>query len=331
MPIDYFSLETMLKSKTGLAYYNSSRTELICRCPFCEANSNKRHGHLYIQVASGDTIPLWHCFKCQEGDSNSGTIIKLIRKLGEDPRNYMTPDMISNANSRQLRYTYYKKNFGVKTYIIPELKEHLYKEKCIYLHGRFGFDVNLGLIPGLILNIREFIQNNNIDLGNKSHLLDYYEGNFVGFISNRGTTLTLRNIDSSSPFRYNKLFLTPTGYFKDFYGIKTGAIKDKNAIVLCEGIFDLLVAINSSELQDIKKKSCYWAAILGNKFENVISSVLDICKLTAAHFVILSDSNKKKDKGYSFFSKNPSVLSLDVYYNRMGSDFGKLPINLVKI
>jgi len=323
--IDYNNLQDLLKEKTGLAYFNASKDELICRCPICEKDARKNHGHLYIKIPDHpNELPVYNCFKT---DDCKGTLIKLLRILGEDPKDYISEDMLKFRPAGK-EYSYYKKSFRKNKFIIPDIQTDKYMIKRQYLKGRLGFDTDIDKIPGLILNIRKFIMDNNIDLGNRQRFLEFYENNYVGFISNNGSILVLRNTDSSSSFRYVKINLSNNNFFKDMYSIQTCVTRsDTNTIVLCEGIFDLLVAINSHELQDLKMNSCIWAAVLGCNYYNIVPSVLDQCRLTAANFIILSD-NDKKESDYIYFKRNPSVLNLKIYRNKYGEDFGKLPIAL---
>lgn len=328
--IDYPKLLEFLKEKTGLAYYNSSSTELICRCPTCEPDSTKTHGHLYIKIPSDsrkNELPVYNCFK---SDECKGTLIKLIKTLKADPREFISEDTLKYRFGER-EYDYYKKDFKVANHKVSKPNPNDYKLKRMYLHSRLGFDFDLDRIPGLILNIREFIQSNNIDLKNKKGFLEYYETSFVGFLSDFGTLLILRNIDPSSSYRYVKIPLINSSlFFRDVFSVKTRKpTTGTNNIVLCEGIFDLLVAINSIELQELKSKSCVWVAVLGNNYPSVVPAALDKCKLTASNFTILSD-NDRIENDYKYFKYNPSVLGFEIYRNKFGKDFGKIPIGLTK-
>ena len=335
--IDFNPIQEVLKEKTGMAYFNGSRSELVCRCPICEKDSDKNHGHLYIKTTSSESeMPVYNCFRCSDDEPRrKGTILKLLRLIGENPSEYLPENLLSLKARSYIFNTsdYYKKDFGVHKYTVPKDEGDRYKLKKQYLKGRLGFEYDIEKLPGVIFNVREFVQNNNIDLREQAHLLDFFEDSFVGFVSTRGTQLHLRNIDATSSFRYAKVDLTDTKpFFKDFYGIKTNRPKMNatNTIVLCEGIFDLLVAIEDSAFNELRRNSCLWAAILGSGFSGNIPSVLDYCKLTSANFVILSDSNRQP-KHYKFFDWHPAVRSFDLYWNKDGSDFGERPIQPVKM
>jgi hypothetical protein len=329
--VDYTGVRKFLEEKTGLAKFNAGKTNIVTYCPWCETGSRKNHGHLYLEcVSNPKQMPVFHCFKCEDKNPSKGTLVKLLRILGADPRDYITEETLSSKFTGR-EYDYHNRNLDICKHRITDQNFDGYKLKKQYLHARLGFDFDLKRIPRLVLNVQRFVNENNIDLGKNKRFLEYYEKSFIGFVSDYGTILVLRNIDSNSPYRYVKIPLTENkNFFKDMYSIKNGQTRNNNnTIVLCEGIFDLLVAMNAFELQGLKIGSCLWAATLGCGYRNVIPSVLDRCKLTSSNFVILSDADKK-ERFYCKFSENPSIINFEVYWNKFGKDFGKLPISITK-
>lgn len=318
-------LVEFLEEKTGCADFDGSRNWLNIRCPNdgCSDNTDpKDHGHCGVSVRE----PFFNCFKC----GWAGSTIKLIKYLGGDPKKYLLKEVFDKDFNK---YAYKKhKHFGITNHKIAKIDSNNYKLKSQYIKGRLGFNYPIDRISGLVYNIKEFIKDNNIVLtDDKLRLLDYFESSFVGFLTARGTKLILRNIDPSASIEHAKIDLESEGiYFKDFFGIKTGYIKNKiNTIVLAEGVFDILVALEHYELLKIRRSSCYWAAVLSNHYTKSIVSVLDFCKIPKAHVIILSDRDKDIDH-FRWVSKNPFVYKLEVYHNKLGNDFGKTPIGIVK-
>lgn len=326
--MDYEKIRKVLEDKTGLAKFNASRSNIIMYCPWCEKDSKKNHGHLYLECATGNQMPVFHCFKCEDKNPSKGTLLKLLRVLGISPNEYIPTDILKSKGINR-RSDYYNKELRNIKVLVKKQNLDNYKLKRQYLHSRLGFDYDLERIPRLILNIREFIRENKIDLGERKKFLEYYERSFVGFLSDYGSILILRNIDNNSSFRYVKIPLSNNkNFFKDMYSIKIRNPREtNNTIILCEGVFDLLVAINSVELQNLKNMSCLCAAVLGCGYKKIIPTSLDACKLTAANFVILSDIDKNENYYYKF-KQDPSVLNVNIYWNKYGDDFGKLPIRL---
>lgn len=329
--IDYIGIRKLLEEKTGLAKFNAGKTNIISYCPWCELGSTKNHGHLYLECIDDPIqIPVFHCFKCEDTNKSKGTLVKLLRFLGTDPKKYISEELL-NSKSSERNYNYYSKELKIYKHKINDQNFDAYKLKRQYIQSRLGFDFDINRIPRLIFNIREFIRENKIDLKDKNRFIEYYEKSFIGFVSDDGTMMILRNIDNNSVYRYVKLPLIENkNFFKDLYTIKWGQTKKgSNTIILCEGIFDLLVSINNIELQETRNRSCLWASVLGCGYMNAISSALDRCKLTASNFVILSD----RDKNENFYHKiksHPSILNLEVCWNKYEKDFGKLPIGLIR-
>jgi hypothetical protein len=325
--IYYDKLKDFLESKLGLAYYNGAKDELVTYCPYCEPKSKKPHGHCYIKVVSTIEMPTFYCQKCNE-DGGKGTLTKLIKFLKGNPKQFISEDTLGTILTKTRDYQ--RKDFEYYEYKTVEADPDRYKLKRYYLHSRLGFEYDLDRINGLVLNIREFLYENKIELNDTvKKYLDFFETSFVGFITTRGTKLILRNIDPNSDFRYFKIDLVKNTFFNDFYGFRCGQIKNEiNKVILCEGIFDLIVGLNSFELNDIKNTSCFAAAIIGNHYGKIISSVLDYCKLTYSDLVILSDIDNNL---YKNLKLNPMVNNLEVYWNKLGKDFGAKPIEITRM
>lgn len=327
--IDYPRLREAIEQKTGLARFNGSHSNIISYCPWCEKKSTKNHGHLYIECNNSNVMPMFHCFKCEDQNPSKGTLLKLLKQLGISPQDFIPDEILKSKSLRTSEY--YQHNINKNNLIVEPQNVDRYKAKKQYLHARLGIDYDINRIPGLILNIREFIRKNNIELREREIYLEYYEQSFIGFVSSLGTVLILRNIETDSYFRYIKIPLTTNQlFFKDIYVTKQTKVNDKNnTIILCEGIFDLLVSMNHEELQELKDKSCLCAAIFGCGYHRAILTALDMCKLTAANFIILSDIDKKQGFYYKL-KQDPSVLNMEIYWNKFGKDFGALPIQLSK-
>lgn len=333
LQIDKFQKE--LKNKTGLGYFNGGRTELICRCPFpgCEIDEKKKYnyGRLYVDVNS----PVFHCFRCQ----TSGSIFKLFQQLKLNKDEFLIKDHPSliYKGSRRTSYMPTSNTNIVDVYdklILPKIEpSEMYKKKEMYLRGRIGVDENIHTIPNLVLNIREFVEKNNIPLTKyDERFLEIYEQQYVGFVSARGTIMVLRKSWGGGD-DYRKLQITNSGEFKDFFGLRSGHIKnDKiNKIVICEGIFDLLVGIKSTKLQALKQDSVFWAAALGSHYRKLVSSLLHYVKLPMVDVVVLSDKDKRDtDSIYKNLKNSPMVRNLEIYWNRYNHDFGEQDINPVK-
>lgn len=331
--INWDKFQSKIQKITGLGYFNSSRTELIARCPFpnCELEQGKsyKYGRLYIHTDS----PVFNCFRCNE----SGSILKLLRYLKLNIDEYINKDheVFKNMKSgrRVIRLNTSDVNIqnNLSNMELPEFLDR-YHNKILYMKNRIGMDIDALKIPNVIFSIREFIQKNNIHLDyNDEMMLDTFDRDYIGFLGNRGTVLILRN---TRGLDYHKINLCNPGKMKDFYGMRTSFPDGghTNKIVLCEGIFDLLVAIKSDSLSELREGSCFWAAVLGSFYRRTLISVLDYIKLSYVDVVVLSDNDKSPyDKIFSSLRNSPMVRNMKVVWNSYGNDFGQLPIHPINM
>ena len=326
--VDWDSLISIFKERYQIAKFDGSKKELIIKCPFCQVNDDRKHGKLYI--STDDDSLIYNCYLCEK----SGLLINLLKDIGLDPKIYIFDyeERIKNIRSyvkkRKKSTTVLKKEI-VKYHLENNEVKDKFIEKKNYIKGRMGFAVDLNTIPNMIFSIKDFLSANTINLNSiTNEMLEFLEHNFVGFLLNLGTKIVFRNIDSNSSFRYYNMVLQNTDdNVKDFYGFETGFIDENmNNIILCEGIFDLLVSYYSKSVDTVYNKVCYAAAILGKSYYNSVEPVLDYCGLSMANIIVLSDSDVEiKKYGYLYY-KNPMVNSLRVLKNKVGKDFGKLPI-----
>ncbi len=320
-------LKDKLKELTGLGYYNSGKSELICRCPLpgCEIDDKKTYsyGRLYIHTST----PVFNCFRCNQ----SGTIFKLLKHLQLPAQDYLNLKHEAfeglSKGVKKLNTSEIVAQNIVEQLHIPDFSDR-YKSKIMYVKGRMGMDTDVLKIPNIIFNIREFIEKNNIELQyHQKQMVDVWEQNYVGFVGNRGMTLVLRNIQGDD---YHKVNVIMPEHFKDFYGLWTNEQHSgqTNKIVLCEGIFDLLVGIKSGALSPLRESSCFWAAALGSHYRGLVMSALDYMRLTYVDVIILSDRDKRPEsKLYQQLRELPVIRNLEIYWNEYGQDFGQLPIN----
>lgn len=330
--INWNKIKELLKEKTGLGYYNTSKTELITRCLFggSDHDSSPDHGHLYISM--NEDFLVFKCFKCNE----SGNLLKLLDFYNLNKEELIEKELLERlTNYRYLKYNWNKSKNKIEKNekeikIFNEFKlTENYIKKSVYLKSRINFDIDVEDIPDIIFDVKSFIENNNIYLNTYySKMIDALQTKAIGFLGKRQQIIIFRNIDKENEddFRYIKIPLSNNNFiFNDFYGIQTDSISTTtNKIVLCEGPFDVLnIYYNNSELL---KNSMFIACVFGNNYYNVISSILDYLKLTKAKFVILSDSNMN-NLSYKNLRLHPQIENLEICWNKIGKDFGE-PTNI---
>lgn len=311
--LNFDKLQKLLEKHTDLCYFNGSKTELITRCPKCEQESIKQHGHLYIDTRS----PVFNCFRCDF----KGFISKLLTEFKISKEDVdLDLDSISFENVERTTPNIVE----VKKYDIDKDQFDKYKLKKQYMMGRLHHDLDLDKIPNLIFDFKTFLKENNIYHKKDDTMIEYLESSFVGFLGNRGQAIFCRNINSSENIQHYKLSIwNEKSDYVDFYGAWINdKLKDNNTIVLCEGAFDLLNIVSNRDLHHILSKCCFIASIANKYYYSAFDSVLDYCKLVSANLIIFGDSDTNQ-KDYKNLKHHPFINDLKIYINKHGKDFGE--------
>ena len=301
--------------------------QIICRCPWCEFNEDKDHYHLYISLEA----PIFNCFHCPDAAGHKGIISKLVKKLhGSDiTDNYVDKNKIQDFVKTKVNL---QTNINKKIDLyIPPLRENLFSHKATYLRGRLKYsDIQLESIKGLIFDVQDFINNNQIEITDQLvRLQPFLQTNFLGFLTENNSTLILRNIDPTSSFRYYKLKINESP-FLDYYKIQGLNLNSKN-IVLAEGIFDIFSEYIFDHLK-LKRDILLYATVNSKKFHTLIKSIVFHESIFRPNIYILSDRGIKLDeyRKLAYYNKH-MINSLTVYYNKIGKDFNDTPCIVEKI
>ncbi len=295
-------------------------TNIITKCPFCldhHIKTGKDHRHLYISLDS----PIFNCF--QAGCPAKGLIGKLIKQIeGKDNSSqFVNKDEIKKYKKIKVKESRSKKKeINLR---IPELNIDQWTNKEFYLKKRFKFsNLNLKHIPGLIFDVNEFLNINNITGDMKlNRIRDFLHTNFVGFVSKHNSLVIFRNIDDKSNFRYYKYKLTNMNFI-DYYCIGKVNNENKKTIVLSEGIFDIFCEYIFDSTKN-KNTSRLYASSQSDKFHSLIKSIVFDEQLFRPDVRILSDQGVDLDFYKKIKKYNKHIInSLTVYYNKAGKDFG---------
>lgn len=293
---------------------------IICRCPWCEYNKEKKHYHLYISTTS----PIFHCFHAT--CNKSGIVKRLFEKIeGRDnTEKYVAKEAIERFKRSEV---FTKKPKVEHTVIRPPLSTHIFPYKEQYLRKRFKFaNVDVKQMKGLIFDIKAFVQLNNVPLVEPlDRIIDYLHTNFIGFMSEHGSVVSLRNVDDKASFSYYKMKVFEMD-FLDYYKAD-GMDKASNLILLGEGIFDIMTEHIFDALNLKSKANLYACGFSGGSYANLIKSLTFYEQTFRWDVVILSDRDipLKKYQQLKKYQGHP-INSLTVYYNRSGNDFNVTPI-----
>lgn len=306
----------------NLGEVRETSKNLIVPCPWCEFGKEKDHYHLYISLEA----PIFHCFHggCEMG----GILTKFMKKVaGHDN----SDDFIDKSKAIELKT---QKVFTEKTgskVRLPKIKPSEFPMKDLYIRKRFKFaNISMKRVKGLIFDVHEFININQITVDETLfRLRDYLHNNFVGFLTENGSTVIFRNIDHSHSMKFFKLKIQWQN-FLDYYKLQGGE-PNSTKIVLAEGIFDIFsehIYNNLNIKQDVK----LYASALSSKFIALIQSIVFHEQIFRPDIIILSDRGIDKDYYSKMKHFNKHIInSLSVYYNKTGKDFNDTPVTPVRV
>ena len=293
---------------------------IVTRCPWCEYGQTKKHYHLYISTVS----PIFHCFHaaCSKG----GFISQLCEKIeGKDTSaQYVDKTKVQEYIKHKTDLTQTKAQ--VVNIQLPPLNTASFRYKEMYLQKRFRFVNNV--IPnmrGLVYDISAFIEMNNVVLTEAQlRIRDYLHSNFIGFLTEHKSVLSLRNVDDSATFSYYKMKLFDTN-FVDYYKID-GYDKSSNRVILGEGIFDIYSEHIFDSLNLRESSNMYACALSGGSYGTILNSLAFYEQIFRPDVVILSDRDMPLQKYKQLKRFSVLMNSLTIYYNRTGKDFNVTPI-----
>jgi len=307
--------------KDNLRDVRVTSKNIICRCPYCEFNKTKKHYHLYIALDA----PIFHCWqaRCEK----SGFIGKLTSYIdGKDQTDLFVDKSLIKETTHKKLVNPLKEKKALK---IPEINADQFKMKSMYMKYRLGFDVDVKSLNNLVFDVEEFVNINNIKLDDKNQgLMDFLQNNFVGFLTEHGSLLILRNIDPNASFRYYKLDLDESE-FLDYYKIN-GSSFNSNKVVVSEGIFDIFAEqrIDSLKIRDNVK---LYAASLSGSFPSLLKAIVFHEQIYRLEVIVLSHKDVDLEVYKKMKKFNSHVIdSLSVFYNSSGKDFASFPVNPVR-
>ena len=298
---------------------------IIIPCPWCEYGQEKDHYHLYI----GLDAPIFHCFHggCEIG----GVLSKLMKKIAGHDVSDVFIDKDKVKEYEKLKNVFVDKDESLKGIKLPPVKPEMFPAKELYLQRRLKFsNIRSENIKGLIYDIHEFININNIPVGESLfRLRDYLHNNFIGFLTQHGTTAMFRNIDNAHTMRFYKLKIQNSN-FLDFYRLP-GNNSKSSKVVLAEGIFDIF-SEHIYDFINIKSDVRLYASVLSSKYLGLIQSIVYHEQLFRPDVIILSDRGIDREyyKKLKFFNQH-IINTLSIYYNKTGKDFNETPVTPERI
>ena len=301
---------------------------IICRCPWCEMNVETDHYHCWISKDA----PIFNCFHCGETSPAKGSIKKLLRKItGLDNEAEKYVDKAKLAEMKHAKITTEKQALQKRELEFPEITETQFPQKAEYFKSRFGYhDIKMSSVPKLVYDVSEFLRINNIPMDSVLNAnINFFQTNFIGFVTENHTTMILRNIDQESKFRYYKFKISYTK-FLDYYKL-VGPSPESTHIILGEGIFDIY-SDYIFDFTGLKKEVAFYASANSNKYMSLLNSVIFHEQIFRPNIHIISDRGIELDfyRRIAYYSR-ATLESMTVYYNKLGDDFNDLPCEVEKI
>lgn len=176
------------------AYPVAGRREINCRCFYCADSSNIRKGHFYISVPNEDEPSYFYCQKCHtQGVVSNDKLIEwgiFDSQMGVELTRYNKKVLSLKKNKKFLDSVIY----NIKSTFVTDDKLSLYKLK--YINDRIGTTLTLNdcVQNKIILNVKDLIQENRLELTRNPNIVDQLDANFLGFLSFDNAFINMRNL-----------------------------------------------------------------------------------------------------------------------------------------
>jgi len=339
-------LYDLLKKSNKIAYFNTAKTEVIVRCPYCGDSQEASHAHMYIA-----TVPPYQ-FYCQRCNTKGYFGAKNLNDLSLD--NSELGLMLDKSIKKTVKNT---TKTGKSVFEFLNKKRDLltfnensprFLRKIDYLEERFGRSIDVNNLTDLkvVFDIIKFFQVNKCknllefysEYDNRIEFLKRMDKNSIGFLSADTNYMNIRHI---KPFAF-KANDTPRRYYMEnlnkpveignkvyYIGNQLDILSPTLTVKMTEGIFDIAsVFMNMND--GIKDPSTIYVAANGKTFNLPIMNLRRMGFLSI-NLEIYSDGDVSLDKykhslNYDFFEK------IHIFYNVYNDekDFG-VPLNKIKV
>lgn len=323
----------ILLSSLDKAQFNTSKTEIVSICPYCNGGRKKERS-FYISIPTKEKPRfLYKCFRasCRQGQTKGYVTPDFLRMI--DCNNYEANVYLNNLNkqrSKEKRFieksTRYIKNF-------PSPKDKLSKAKLKYINKRLGLDLSFDDLFRLKIhtNMNELFKYNDVKVSkNKEYYYKNLSDHGIGFISTYNDYVIIRNVTGTEKIRR----YTIVNIFEDdddmdkfkTYNIPTkiDLLSDSPIeLIMAEGTFDIISVFYNLENEDTFNK--IYCSVSGSSYEKTINHYIRQYGLLDLVIKIYSDEGIELsyyERIYKNIKKFTNSLEMYVYYNKMYKDFG---------
>lgn len=282
----------------------SGRREVNCRCFYCADSSNPRKGHFYIGVPKEDEPSFFYCQKCHaHGIVTNDKLMEwgiFDSKIGVEITRYNSKILSLKKNKK------FANNFvyNIKNTIITEDKLSLYKLK--YINDRIGTNLTLKdcIDNKIVLNIKDLIKENRLELTRNPDIVDQLDSNFLGFLSYDNAFINMRNLGIRDVYEtINKRYINYNIFDKydntlKFYVLPCNInLYDTRSVKLhlAEGPFDIL-SIKYNVVQDYERS--IYASVGGSSYKGCIRHFITNFGLYNLEIHIYMDNDQNLNQMY---------------------------------
>lgn len=316
-----------LRSEGRVAYFNSNKTELSVRCPYCgDSSKDRSHAHLYLSV---DPPYKFFCQRCEaSGIVNDG----VLEDIG------VHDDELSMGFHRAVKA--FKRNTTVHGSSLAYLKvknpkfpkydlKGRFKEKLEYMEDRLGTRISREdlLRYRVIGSLEDFLILNGLE-----HLLDddkmskdcWLVDKFgLGWLSRDGSHASFRFISGNMKKRFKTINMDPYGEGSKIYTVRSkfDLMAPEVEVVMTEGFFDIL-SVHRNLFDSDRSRNRVFCAVGGKGF-NLFPLTLMKMGFLNINLTLYSDNDISLDD-YKYILPQWRYNRIRVVYNRSEGqkDFG---------
>lgn len=301
-----------LSERTGYKVSGNGLFHTV-RCPYCGDSSNPNHAHFNVRIDLEDPKSSmgYNCFKCGvSGFVTPAVLNELGINVDSD-----TMGSLKYLNTKYARSNKIKLN-KTEPYDIPLSDTRVAVSKLDYLNTRLGTNFSYQDCQNLrvILSLIDFITINDIRHidGIPANKLNFYEQNYIGFLSSNKNLLTLRLSNQKIPgMRYYKCKINPNNMDSNSYYAIPFAFdplySDTIKVHIAEGTFDILSVY--ANLNNRNTDHNYYYAVCGFGYVEVLKSIIRSGLTTGIELHIYADNDKKDDDIIRQIKKVPAASS----------------------
>ena len=313
--------------------------EYVINCINCEKDSNKKHGHLYINFQLNGVM-LANCFKCPTSLRVDNDFLQKLGIFDPEILNF-NKSLFKNRIGIKFNNSYtspiMRSKEINKSYILPKFVDQKHDFKRLYFEKRTGIKLNQNIIQNynLIFSLYEFLNINNINLNNYDNntkfLINELDKNFIGFLSTNKSMIMFRSATKFTNFSRNKMnFVIDPNYKLSFYytpGInKVDLMTEKPKIIMAEGPYDI-ICIKEKFFTKSNSDTIFVAVGGKNNYKKILREIIHRTGFLNAEVTIFSDEDVKIDEYINkVLGSYTDILHGRIIYNELSKDFGSIDI-----